>query len=192
MLGSSSPIGFKQYLDRISTKRRAPNCIISHYEGMMPGLDVRPASAHLEPGCYKTDRDVVLDSRREVKKGTLTDSYSAPSFTFGSTFEYTARLDSRGSAESDSTPDRAWLHSAPAWSMPHKAAEARPRSGPAPGPGSYEADSHFDRISRSRQQGFDRLVRRTKPCHWDQDFAIIFRSMHASATQTRHMKTAAG
>mmetsp|Transcript_19154 Transcript_19154/g.39882 ORF Transcript_19154/g.39882 Transcript_19154/m.39882 type:complete len:164 (-) Transcript_19154:204-695(-) len=161
----------------------------------MSGIDLRPASAHLEPGCYKIDRDFVLNDRREVRKGGLTDSSSAPTFNFNSRpVSFSPSSGAPEDAEREASPDRAWLRSAPAWSMPRGMSQASARQRRLleglPAPGSYEAPSRFDSISRSRQEAFDRLVRRTRPCQWEQEFGTIFRSMHASASQTRHMKAA--
>mmetsp|Transcript_13907 Transcript_13907/g.44016 ORF Transcript_13907/g.44016 Transcript_13907/m.44016 type:complete len:221 (+) Transcript_13907:64-726(+) len=216
MLTSSSPDVFhlKQYMDRFANRRRATSALISRNDKIMTGIDLRPASAHLEPGCYKIDRDVVLDSRREVKKGVLTDSSSSPCFSWSgsddrSSPEVVSRPPSRPSTHSgargrreepqaaspavdpQAAIDRAAVHSAPSWSMSRGDLGARqqlPVHGPGPAPGSYEAPSRFDNISRSRQRAFDRLVRRTKTCRWEQEFGTIFRNMHASATQTRHTK----
>lgn len=175
----------------------------------MKGSHTPPASAHLEPGCYKLDRDVVLDPRCEVKKGGLTDSSSAPSFSFGSD----RRIGEAGAIKSILRPENRWvsalspgqyedidsiahmrrvrLPSVPAWSLRRRdhqevtAHQSRAASASSLGPGSYEAPSRFDSISQSRQQAFNQLVRRTKPCQWEQEFGTIFRSMHASARRTQ-------
>merc|ERR1712032_1497874 len=100
---------FSEYLNGQSNKRRAPKYTITVNEKDFFSNSGKPASANLEPGCYKIDRDFVAhaDKIAQVRKGRLTDSASAPEITFG----IEKRTDKDGFAKGIVRVNNRWVNS---------------------------------------------------------------------------------
>lgn len=143
----------------------------------------------MQPGQYKIDRDFVSDITTECKKGRLTDSASAPQFSFGSE----NRCDPpTGALKSIIRPNNRWispgspgqynaidsidrhkrtsLQSSYAWSVgkgePQETVRDRQKQGMTPGPGIYQLPSFFDEVDRQRQEAEQKLhARKAKASH---------------------------
>jgi len=208
MLHSKHPdhLQFRQYLDKQGDRRRAPQWTISWNETGDAGVRMsRTASAadHLGPGQYKADRDIVTDVAREVPRGCLSKSKTAPRFSFG----FEDRLDENGAlkgitrpgnrlmnttapgsyAAIDGTekPARVRWPSTPAFSVPRgeaqEAVRARRCASQTPGPGMYDISSPFDTIRKKHEAALAQKKRRRPKCEWDAEFSNMFRSLRPSA-----------
>mmetsp|Transcript_53453 Transcript_53453/g.117216 ORF Transcript_53453/g.117216 Transcript_53453/m.117216 type:complete len:226 (-) Transcript_53453:21-698(-) len=212
MLDSRNPevLEFTSYLNGLGDRRRAPSWTITWNENDILAKRGRGAAAHLEPGCYKLDANFVEDKTRQVRKGRLTDSESAPDLSFGKD----SRVGKEGALKGVLRPGNRWVNplgpdhygaekvdgieragrisrrSSPAYSMmvgeSQESVRDRKKNQGMPGPGVYEPPSRFDNIGRQRQSALEKLGRKSRTCQWEGQFGCIFRSIHASARQTRN------
>eukprot|EP00933_Yihiella_yeosuensis_P063678 TRINITY_DN66903_c0_g1_i1.p1 TRINITY_DN66903_c0_g1~~TRINITY_DN66903_c0_g1_i1.p1 ORF type:complete len:224 (+),score=19.95 TRINITY_DN66903_c0_g1_i1:11-682(+) len=210
MLHSKNPevLEYGKFLDGLSTKRRAQTYTISYNEKLLGPL--KTAAQHLQPGQYKVDRDCVNDKLADLRKGRLTDSSSTQTIFFGCE----SRFDKSGTIKGMSGGTNAlrtknigpgkypiidpleqhqkWAsRSSPAFSQRKGESQEDVRFQKTlnatmdMGPGKYAPPSFFDDVGRQREAADEKLRRRSKKCHWENQFGNVFRSIHASATQKR-------
>lgn len=134
------------------------------------GRPVRTAADGIDPGAYRTDRDFPM-SKDELRKGILTGSASAPSFTFSGE----KREDVRGTLKGVHFPVNRWINDtapgqydlegqpvaiqkiwSPRYSMP-KAARLTQTIGRGPGPGEYNLPSQFGVAANARGKRLEPL-----------------------------------
>lgn len=187
----SDVLGYAAWLDKFAGHDRAPRWTISNSASSGHGRGVAKAPS---PG----------DHTSLAQSGALAASRGAPTYTFGRD----PRLDRYGAMKAVRSPNNR-LHpdtgpgeyavvdgmhvakrvsrpSSTSWSMPTGLSQEEVRQrklmGLAPGPGAYEALSRFDTASRRRERAMPRCGRAAAR-QWQPEFARIFQSCHASATQ---------
>mmetsp|Transcript_71417 Transcript_71417/g.167302 ORF Transcript_71417/g.167302 Transcript_71417/m.167302 type:complete len:216 (-) Transcript_71417:49-696(-) len=205
MLNSKDPdlLELRSYLNKLGDKRRAPQWTISWNETWFTDKVGTTAAQHLEPGHYKIDRDFVIDSTAEVRKGKLSASFSTPTFRFADesrvhkTTGVMKGIVGHRDRDLDTSPGqyplpdgvatfkRVQLPSSTAWSMPRGEAQEEVRErrlqGRAPPPGSYTLPSFFDDVDRQRQETHSSGSGRHRPrTQWKNQWQTMFRAIHAS------------